>query len=84
MASLNYPEGGDTMAGKVHVRVLGVQTSGDPDHRDGMTVQQALEAAGAGNPPANSTVTKNGRKCNTTDKVSANDMVVVTPKISNG
>ncbi len=73
------------MAGKVHVRVLGVQTSGDPEYRDGMTVRQALEAAGAGsNPPANSTVTKNGRKCDMSDRVGANDMIVVTPKISNG
>jgi hypothetical protein len=72
------------MAGKVHVRVLGVETRGDPDHSDGMTVSDALTAAGAGEPPAHSTVTRNGRKANMTDRVSANDMVVVTPRISNG
>jgi hypothetical protein len=72
------------MAEKVHVRVLGVTTSGNPDHHDGMTVREALTAAGAGDPPAHSTVTRNGRKAGMDDRVGPNDMIVVTPRVKNG
>ena len=74
-----------TMAGRIKVRVLGMETKEEVDHVEAMTVRQVLDAAGAEGPlPDRSTVTINGEAATVDSEVPEGAMVVVTPNVSNG
>jgi len=73
------------MVAKVRVRVLGMDTKGEIDYTEDMSVRQALDAAGAeGSLPDRSTITINGETAAVDSKVPEGALVVVTPNVSNG